>query len=372
MPRLLVIARSFWPLASESSCRLGDFTRALGESGISVTVLTPRWQPRWPIETQHGVVRVCRIAPAPSSNWNALQYVRRTWRWYQKHSDQFDAVYVDCPSLLPRGWWTGLPQGLRLWVRWESGGDDGDATTDLGGGDIRWLVSDVAGERSAMAAGIGRSQIRRFPRALWDDQLLKPIDRVSEQRQARERLRDLSNDFGVPPATPLVVAFFADRDVKLETRWLDHLASTILHRHNVRVWVFGSNQTLRRYYTMLKDYAVHQDCLLHGSFDRPHHLLLAADAFVYPAADVTSYFHLIAAAVGCHHIRTTSVAAAQPAGWRQPLVADGRGGCTLFDEFEDWLATFPTPAAKLAGQQITQLREQREEAIAAWHQLLNE
>ena len=92
--RLAMVARRFWPLSGAAEQTLARLAVALAERQCRSTILTARWQPRWPAEISWNGLPVVRLSGPPGGRWQTWRYARAVARWLRQHRDQFDLVYV--------------------------------------------------------------------------------------------------------------------------------------------------------------------------------------------------------------------------------------------------------------------------------------
>ena len=308
MTRLLVVCRHFWPSCSEAVYRLTAWTDSLAEAGVAVTLLTARWHHRWPAESSFRRVRIVRLLPAPSSNWNDGFFLRNLWQWVERNRGHFDAAYLDSLSLSPPPKLLGRLGELPLTVRFDAAPTAADAGGLAVAGALApparsllaragvWIVADSpASHRAAIAAGADASAIARMPQTPWRAVEYAPARRA----ESRKALAQINRDFFVPDRMPLLVCFFEDRQPEEEHGFLKSLRRLLDPVPRLRCWVFGAGGSVRRHYGLLKDLDCHHDVLLHAPLDQPSHLLHAADIVICPAPGVgRQYYYPTAMAAG--------------------------------------------------------------------------
>lgn len=307
MTRLLVVCRHFWPSCSEAVYRLVEWTDALAEAGVAVTLLTARWHHRWPAESAFRRVRLVRLLPAPTSNWNDGFFLRNLWQWVERHRGDFDSVYLDSLSVVPPAKFRGRLGDTPLAVRFDAAlpGDVGGAFATgglspaarslLARSDIRVVVDSARAHRGAVAAGAADRAVVRLPQAVWH-----AADSAAARRsESRKALAQINRDFFVPDRLPLLVCFFEDRLPDEEHGFLKSLRRLLDPVPQLRCWVFGAGDSVRRHYSLLKDMDCHHDVLLHAPLDQPSHLLRAADLVMCPAPGVgRQYYYSASLAAG--------------------------------------------------------------------------
>ena len=92
--RVALVMQRFWPLTGGPEKVLANLAGELCRRGLSVTILTARWQANWPAELLYQETPVVRLSPPPLDCWTTLQYTRALARWLRDRADQLDLVYV--------------------------------------------------------------------------------------------------------------------------------------------------------------------------------------------------------------------------------------------------------------------------------------
>ena len=99
-PRVLVVARRFWPSSSDSTQRLMSWTESLHARGARVTVLTARWHSSWTTRIDFRELPIHRLEYAPTNPMRAARYGRRFRpTWVSKNNSHFDLIYCDAADL---------------------------------------------------------------------------------------------------------------------------------------------------------------------------------------------------------------------------------------------------------------------------------
>ena len=303
MPRLLVVSRQFWPVCNEASYRLGDLVVTLRDAGIDVRVLTTRWHSRWPAQTRFQNIYVDRLLPAPVTPWSDGFFVRNIWQWLEKFGQDFDAIYLDSFDLLGNQRLSNSLREKRWLIRCNAASGEsirGAAASKAfeairRGGRLSVLAPSAVEHRAAISSGLEPTHVERC-----EDVALRWFSRSAATRQAAaEALLRVSSDFYIPPSLPLVIAFFENRQVQQESEMVQELITQIGEPPKFRGWIFGSGDSVRRHYNVIKDFGLHHDLLLHSSFDDIENVVQAADFAICPAPGVgSSYFYPIALASG--------------------------------------------------------------------------
>lgn len=330
-PRLVLVSRRFWPLVGGAETAMDRLAGALVARGCAVTVLTARWDARWPLELHRHGVRVVRLPQPRLRFWGTLQYLFALQRWLRAHRGEFDLAYVsmlkhDAYAVVGLGRRLGFPVVLRA----EGAGPTGDCHWQLEARFGRTIKRRCAQaellvapsppvERELIAAGYRRDRIRYAPNGVP-----VPLSRsAAAQAAARAALAAAQESLRLPSDAPLVVytgRLHAGKDLATLVRsWPQVLA----HVPHARLWLVGDGPEHAALHEQVRDEHLEGSVTLTGAFDDVGDVLAAADAFVLPSlAEGLSMSLLEALAVGL-----PAVVSDIPA--NRTLVTDGQTGRTF-------------------------------------------
>ncbi len=301
-PRLVLIARRFWPMVGGSTKSLARLAAELVDCGCQATVLTVGWSPRWPKELAYGNVPVVRLSEAPRTSWSTFQYTRAIKHWLRNHFHEYDLVYVS-GLREEAGAAIKAVRGRRpVVLRAEETGRHGDCVWQLearGGYGVkkRCLAADAlvgptpAVIRELKAAGYPPDRTHEIP----DGVPIPPPPSWDRQAAARDALGAGHPAMRMPQWTPLVV--YAGR--LTDDRGLDVLLSAwetvAADWPQARLWLVGEGA----YETALREQielrSLTGRVLLAGIFDDIEEILAAANVYVLPSREGRGSLSLIEA-----------------------------------------------------------------------------
>ena len=187
-PKILVVARRFWPFTDDGCQRLLHLCAALTKAGANVTVLTARWHASWPPYSLCREVAVHRLLPAPNTNWNESHFQKNVVQWVTKKAMDFQCIYVDRPDGLLIALQAKCAKwNLPVFVRFSPddagfGLSSGQKLTLVAMADacrrcFRVVCSTPNAHRILVSHGISETQIARIGDIAWD-----PVIRNDELR----------------------------------------------------------------------------------------------------------------------------------------------------------------------------------------------
>jgi glycosyltransferase involved in cell wall biosynthesis len=283
LPRVLVVARRFWPSVDDDSTALLHWCGTLARRGCRVSVVTPRWHSSWPATSDCREVRIDRILPAPTSNWYTSHYVRNMGKWIGQHRDNWDCIYVDEPQ--PELFQICNPRVIgdipivgRVGFKAQDETNDVSVAVDAARRLDAVVVPDVDTERRLIAAGVQRNRLIRIP-----DICYHPVRLLNDGKtRARSSLVNLSSDFFIPVGAKVVVCL-GEISQAAGCHTLTKVAMRMLEEDaNLKFWLCGIDRQARQIYTELRDHAWHREIVIFGAFDDVEELLTAADLVVVP------------------------------------------------------------------------------------------
>jgi glycosyltransferase involved in cell wall biosynthesis len=311
--RLVMVTRRFWPLSGAAEQTLARLTVGLAERQCRSTILTARWQPRWPTEISWNGLPVVRLSPPPEGRWPTWRYGRAVARWLREHREEFDLVYVwrleheaaaAVRALLPK-----LPRPVVL--RAQRSGRQGDCFRQIespGGRKLKGVCLRASAlvaptpaiRRELEAAGYPRRRIREIPLGAA---ALPP--RTAEARAAaRGLLAEAHAALRLAPWDQLAVS-----TVRLAAgRGWKHLVAAwpaVIRRWpHARLWLAGEAPDRAAAEQQIESLALGGQVLLAGVFDELDVLLAAADLAVVPALEGAPLALLEAMAAGLPTVAT--------------------------------------------------------------------
>lgn len=326
--RLVFVTRRFWPLVGGAEKAISNLACELVRTGHQVTILTARWEKRWPREFQHRGVSVVRLDQPKQRGWGTIRYMRNLSRWLRVHRDRFDAVLV---SQLKHDAYAAINSLTDLdkpvILRAPCGGASGDC---------HWQQTSRFGDR--IAARCRQASAITVPTPAIQAELLNAgyrSDRIhviedgieipagwssAAQRLARISLAEAHCLFEVQRNTPLVVYAGALHEAggvfDLVEAW-----PTVMRRWPAaRIWLLGDGPHGEKLWERIKRHELESNVILPGSFDENDDVLRAADVVVAPNHDEDNALSVLEAmAIGL------PVVAADTPGHRH-LITHGKDG----------------------------------------------
>ncbi len=298
--------------------------------GCKVTVVTGKWEPRWPSTISFHEVPVVRLPHAPQGGWKTLRYVRSLGAWLKEHRDRYDLVYVSglkheaCAAVQAAG--GDVPVVLRA----ETSGRAGDCLWQLDalfGKRIKRECMKAAAfvgpsrlaEAELKAAGYPRSQIHCIPNGVP----IPPARTPEGQAAARTILAELNKKFQLADGARLAV--YAGRFAR--RNGLEHLLAAwkpiSTRRPTARLWLAGNGPELPALSRKIEWMHLTDRVIPTGAFSDIETVLAAADLFVLPSLDGGPAVALLEAmAAG------TPIVATDTPGTRE-VMAGGEHGLTV-------------------------------------------
>jgi glycosyltransferase involved in cell wall biosynthesis len=309
--RLVMVARRFWPLSGGAEQTLGRLATALAERECRPTILTARWQPRWPEQICWHGLSVVRLSPPPQGRWKTWRYARAVAGWLRRRQDEFGLVYV---------WGLGEEAGAAVRalgsrrpvvLRAQRSGRRGDCFRQIetagGRKNKGWcmradaLVAPTGALRRELeAAGYPRARIREI--ALGVGPLPPPT--ADTRAAARRGLAEANAALALGPEDQLAVS-----TVRLEAgRGWEHLLAAwpaVAHRlPHARLWLAGEAPDRAAVGRQIESLGLGSRVVVAGVFDDLDVLLGACDLAVVPATDGAPLAVLEAMAAGLPVVAT--------------------------------------------------------------------
>ena len=285
-PRVLVVARRFWPFTDDSCQRLMHQFSALTRAGAKVTVLTARWHTNWPQTSLCREVPVHRLLPAPNTNWNESHFQKNIVHWISKSAKNFDCIYVDrADGLLSVLQSKSIKWNIPIVARFSPedagfGLSIGQKFTQIAMADTCRRCSRIVcptpnAHRIIVSQGISESQIVRIGDIAWE-----PVARSEALRTtASNAIFETSSDFLIPSRTDLLLHFGISETIPLH-KVIQSVCDLLDIGILMRMWVVGSGVEPSALYDLIKSRGWHREILLFDGFDDLQELIQVADCCI--------------------------------------------------------------------------------------------
>jgi len=293
--RVVIVTRRFWPLVGGPERVLANLAVELSARGWPTTVLTARWQPRWPAEIVLRGVPVIRLSPPAERGWGSLRRLRPLVGWLRANRQRYDLVYVS--QLQEEAYATMRAVGGQTPVvlRAERSGRGGDCQWQRDafcGGRIATQCRRAAAviapspeiERELLEAGYSPALVRVIPNGVPD----VPPRTPQTRRAARALLAEANQELQLPDTAPLAV-YLGRLEPNCGLEWLLDVWTTILRRWpNARLWLIGEGSLRRALRRQIETRSLAGHVLVVGTFDEVDAVLATADVFLRPTSEPDS------------------------------------------------------------------------------------
>jgi glycosyltransferase involved in cell wall biosynthesis len=283
VPRVLVVARRFWPFTEDACLRLLHQCAAIQKAGAKVTVLTGRWHSSWPEFSLCREVPVYRLLPSPFNNWNENHFQKNAAQWILKRQDDFDCIYVDRADGMLNTLLTKLSKCKKPFLVRFSPSDSGFGLSS--GQKINQLAMAEScrrctkivcptsySHRLLISQGISESQIVRI-----SDVALDRVNRSDGLKSlASHALFETSSDFVIPGRSEIVVHLGVS-ELKPLRAVIQSVCDFLDKGVMLRMWVVGSGIPPSALYDLVKSRGWHREVLLFDGFDDLQELIRVAD-----------------------------------------------------------------------------------------------
>lgn len=283
VPKILVVARRFWPFTDDSCQRLMHHCAALKRYGADVTLLTARWHPSWPEFALCREVAVHRLLPAPSTNWNENHFQKNVVHWISKSISKFDCIYVDrADGLLSTLQGKSAKWNKPIIARFSPddsgfGLSNSQKISQLAMAEacrrcFRIVCPTPHAHRLLISHGVSESQIVRIADIAWAG-----VTRSEESKaSAAHALFETCSDFVIPGRTDILVHLGLSEPKPLRAV-LQSVCDQLDAGAMLRMWVIGSGIPPNTLYDLLKSRGWHREILLFDGFDDLQELIRVAD-----------------------------------------------------------------------------------------------
>lgn len=358
-PRVLLIARHYWPHGSvDSACFAYQMAGALKRDGVEIEVLTPRYASSWPDRLWVGEIPVHRPAAAPRSDWSIGRYTRHLTNWLRQHGKPFDVLWVDgirdeataaveaartlgCATVLRCAGW-GLNDDTQWWQtnrtagRCAAFGKLADAV----------VAKSAQSARSLLASGFSPNQVVRIDQGIAAGSAVT----AALRHRARKSLAAANGDLFAEDDAPVILCT-SPMTRQSGIHVLVEAARTLVMRQpNLRIWFIGDGPYRDWIYQQLRGDGVRASIAMPGSFCDSDDLFLAADLYLQPDEEGLDYFLPAAVRAGL------PIVAVDNASTRTVLTGTARQG----PQFEghdvgQWIHWISGATPKLARQGLCQV-----------------
>lgn len=288
--RLVCVTRRFWPLVGGAERFMGEFAVSAHGLGRNVTLLTARWDRRWPQRLTYRDLPVIRL-PQPKLRFvGTLVYMASLSRWLRRHLRQFDLVFV---SLLKHDaaaaiWAVGKHRPVVLIA--EGSGSTGDCAWQQEAFLGRWIRrvcyradAVIAPSREIEAelwqAGYPRDRVHFLPHGVD----LPPPRTPELQRTARQALATANPLMRATEEERLAVFVGRLHPGKGLAELIDAWPQVLAQHPRSKLWLVGDGPMEDELRRRVNQLGLSHYVVLAGRFDDVREVLAAADLFVFPS-----------------------------------------------------------------------------------------
>jgi glycosyltransferase involved in cell wall biosynthesis len=289
---IVYVTRSFRPLPGgleNVACRL---LVELAKRGHEVHVVTPKWQPEWPSETDYSGVRVRRIEPPVGRCWREGRYARRL----AKALDAIGGARVAIVSGLRLDAQTVVVAarqiGMAVVLQPERPGTGGDCHWQIearGGNRVkhrcyradRFVALTPLLKRELTAAGYPRARIREVPLGLPPAQPTTDAQKL----EARRSVAHADPSLVLAEGAQLVVYVGRLQAGKGLETLLEAWRRVSETRPQAMLWLVGEGTEAGPLRERVFEFGLAKQVRITGAFDDVEDMFRAADAAVYPSID---------------------------------------------------------------------------------------
>ncbi|MEM8670798.1 MAG: glycosyltransferase [Planctomycetota bacterium] len=298
-PRVLFIARHFWPHGSIDSAGFAyRLAKSLRRDGIELEVLTPRFASSWTDRLVVNEIPIHRPAVAPRSDWSMGRYTRHLMGWLRHHGKDFDVLMVDAiREESTAAIETARSLGCSTLVRCSGWGWNSDT---------QWWEHHRGASRCAAYGKLADAIVAKSPQCARsliasgypNDRIVRIDDGFSTgatptsvmKRAARDSLALANHDLKAEDEVPVVLCTSAmTRDGGIQS--LVEAALPLVTRHpKLRIWLIGDGSYRDWIYQQLRSDGIRASIAMPGSFSDCEDLFMAADVFLQPDESGLDYF----------------------------------------------------------------------------------
>jgi glycosyltransferase involved in cell wall biosynthesis len=288
-PRVLIVTRRFWPLASDSCYRVLNLAATWATCGWKPQVLTASWHSAWPEQVTVSEVPVNRLGPAPTTPFRARRYTRALGEWLGQRLSQFDLIYCDAPDEdAARIFSVAADRGqLPCVVRYAPD----EPAAGLGSDTLASKTLAVCRKADAIVVPRPSAHRRLIQSGVPDEKIvgihdhcLRPFVRSRESRSAaRVALADINYELFLRAEDPLIICpACIQRSRGLEL--VVHALGPVLENHRgMRLWIVGDGPHRESFFEHARRIGLRHQILFPGSFEDMELVYQAADLCILPS-----------------------------------------------------------------------------------------
>ena len=294
--RLAILNRHFWPISNASEMEVAWLQNAIAATGLSVEVITVRWQKHWPEKFVFRQNLVHRLPKPLSGPFGKHRFNKALLVHLIDH--QYDGLITfglgDEVCQTAHALKHELPIVMRITAAALA------EVKSLGNRELQTLMSasailaDSASTRDTLLAGIPEIEDRlsvAAPCIDIDDELssglhdgqVDPFRSPVRQLSARAALSDAHPILQIQSRQPLVVTGMS-MDSELGVCDLVKAWKTVQHRlGTARLWIIGEGRLSRRVWDSILKHDLIYTAIMPGFFDHFDAIFQSADLYVHPA-----------------------------------------------------------------------------------------
>ncbi len=288
-PRVLIVARRYWPSCSDSTQRLLHWVSALRNSGVQLTVLTAKWHSSWSSRIDVQEIPVYRVEMAPTNPLRNARYCRAIQDWIHQHANRFDLIYCDAADLEAQVVTNAAASSHRLPVVIRY------CPIELTNGwDLRWQpgARTLDACRKATAIVVPRADALQHVKSIGidDRKIYRVVDNTSavartdvQRAASRNALAEVNHDLYVRGSDRVVVCLCEfHRRAGLDSL-VRVMGPLVQEQRSLRFWMLGDSPDRSRIYEQLRYNGWHNLISMPGAFEDMEDVLRVADLVVVPS-----------------------------------------------------------------------------------------
>jgi glycosyltransferase involved in cell wall biosynthesis len=300
--RVLLVTRSFWPLAGADVSTATALADHLQRRQATVEILTARHNSGWPSQITYRETPVWRIGPSPHTRIGRLRYLAGLRSWLRKHQPGFDVIYAISAGDEMTNVMRSADASNTLLVASPSPRLTAEAGLRSRRA-VRWIArraGAVVAQSQAQAAALCEAGVASARLTVIAPGVELPPERTgADRRAARGALGEIHPALNLSDETPLAVFMGRLRRDNGLTDLIDAWSRVAQHRPEARLWLVGEGPDAASLHRRVGRLELAEQVLLTGVFDDPTDIWRAADLAIAPrVADCPSRFVFEALAAG--------------------------------------------------------------------------
>ncbi len=285
-PRVLFVARRFWPMANDEIWRLLDVGELLTNDGFHVEYLSAQWHSAWPQEIILRDFKVHRLGPSPTNPLRSRRFTRSVCEWINQSGREFDFIVINADE----------EEALSLTTLFGSNGPQVivrfDATNcQLSRWDRRRAQSQLVAQQASAAIVSDDHVLRQLvSNNIAADRLIKIADTSTSQyprceasrAAARRALASINYELFLRGDDFLMLCMtdmHKSSNLEFLLRSIGPVAEA---RRNMRLWLIGDGPERLKLYELIRREGWRGDMIMPGTFEDPELLMSAADLCLLP------------------------------------------------------------------------------------------